>query len=81
MSTAVAVQLAACIPNFAIQEYSNIESDDFVKKPVELKDGYLIVPEAPGIGVELQEDVEKRRPYQMRQLRTKLNIDGAVVDR
>lgn len=81
VSTAVAVQLAACIPNFAIQEYSNIESDDFVKKPVELKDGYLIVPEAPGIGVELQEDVEKRRPYQMRQLRTKLNIDGAVVDR
>ena len=76
-----AVQLAACIPNFAIQEYSNIEGDDFVKKPIELKDGYLIVPDTPGIGVELQEDVEKRRPYQMRQLRTKLNVDGAVVDR
>lgn len=81
VSTAVAVQLAACIPNFAIQEYSNIESDDFVKKPIELKDGYLIVPDTPGIGVELQEDVEKRRPYKMRQLITKLNIDGAVVDR
>lgn len=81
VSTAVAVQLAACIPNFAIQEYSNIEGDDFVKKPIELKDGYLIVPDTPGIGVELQEDVEKRRPYQMRQLRTKLNVDGAVVDR
>ena len=81
VSTAVSVQLAACIPNFAIQEYSNIESSEIVKKPVELKDGYLIVPDAPGIGVELQEDLEKRHPYRMRQLKTKLNYDGSVVDR
>ncbi len=81
VSTAVSVQLAACIPNFAIQEYSNIESSEIVKKPIELRDGYLIVPDTPGIGVELWEDLEQRHPYRMRQLKTKLNFDGSVVDR
>lgn len=81
VSTAACVQLAACIPNFAVQEYAHVEDDEFVKKPIELKDGYLIVPDVPGIGVELREDVMERHPYQMRKLVTKLDYDGSVLDR
>jgi len=95
VSTAACVQLAACIPNFAIQEYpvhvtqSPTAPDateqlrqgcDIVKTPLEIEDGFLLVPDAPGIGVELQDDVQERLPYSARQFATRLHVDGSVVD-
>jgi 2-dehydro-3-deoxyphosphogalactonate aldolase len=57
--TAAALQIDANIPNFLIQE-SIYKSRDFfdeiVKEPFEWRDGYLIVPERPGIGIELNEE-------------------------
>src|SRR5690349_251694 len=58
ISTAACVKLDACIPNFALQEYTG-ESDpaklDRVVQPLVLKDGYLEVPDAPGLGIKLND--------------------------
>jgi galactonate dehydratase len=56
--TAAALQIDANIPNFLIQESifkSRHFFDEIVKEPFEWHDGYLIPPERPGIGIELDE--------------------------
>ncbi|GAB4351794.1 MAG: mandelate racemase/muconate lactonizing enzyme family protein [Candidatus Abyssubacteria bacterium] len=57
--TAAAVQIAANIPNFLILE-SIYKSRDFfdviVKEPFNWENGYLNLPDRPGIGIELNEE-------------------------
>ena len=84
VSTAACLQLAAAIPNFALQEYPIGEGtppkSEIVKSAVRLDNGFLIVPDAPGIGIELAEDAAERHPYVMRWVGTRLNTDGSVMD-
>jgi len=84
VSTAACIQLAACIPNFALQEYPRGEGEppksEIVRSPLKLEDGFLIIPDTPGIGVELAEDAAERHPYRPRGVRTRLHVDGSVVD-
>lgn len=84
VSTAACVQLAACIPNFSLQEYPLGEGEppksEIVRGGPRLENGFLIVPDAPGIGVELASDARERFPYRMRELETRLHIDGSVMD-
>ena len=42
--------------------------------------GYLRVPEAPGIGIELNFDVVGRMPVARREFATPLHEDGSVAD-
>ena len=56
--------VCAVIPNFLIQEFTHYENKLFTElvEPVKLEaDGYLAVPNAPGIGVELNEAAVKER--------------------
>jgi galactonate dehydratase len=84
VSTAACLQLTACIPNFALQEYPKGEHEppksEIIKTPIELEEGFLIIPDAPGIGIELAEDAAERHPYRKREIRTRLHVDGSVVD-
>jgi galactonate dehydratase len=84
VSTAACLQLAASIPNFALLEYPlgglMGVHEELVRQAPELKDGFLIVPNGPGIGVELAEDVERLYPARPRKLMTRLSVDGSVVD-
>lgn len=84
VSTAACLQLAACIPNFALQEYPLGEDrppkSEIVKSAVKLEGGYLLIPDAPGIGIELADDAQEKYPYRVRPVRTRLNADGSVVD-
>ncbi|MDK2950765.1 MAG: galactonate dehydratase [Kosmotogales bacterium] len=60
ISTAICVSFGVSTPNFAIQEIF----DDFnepwtrklIKKPFEVKDGYLYPSEKPGLGIELVDE-------------------------
>ncbi len=88
VSTAVCVQLDACIPNALVQEYTGEGSalgedhKNVVKSPIKLESGYLIVPETPGIGVEMDEDAvrEGMKTYKMREIHPPLRPDGSVAD-
>jgi arsenate reductase len=45
-----------------------------------LRDGYAELPTAPGLGVELDEDVLASRPYEPARVYRRLDDDGAVLD-
>ena len=60
------IQLSACSPNFLILE--SIERWEgfhtkILKKPIQWEEGYVIVPDTPGLGVELDEDVARAHPW------------------
>ena len=83
VSTAACVQLDACIPNFALQEYtgeSESPKSDLLVNPLELVDGYLTVPEGPGLGIELNE-AALAQPENPKVLDTPIGFDGSVQDR
>jgi len=52
VSTAACIQLAACIPNFARQEYPRGEHEppksEIVKSALKIEKGYLLIPDAAG---------------------------------
>lgn len=65
------IQLAACSPNFLIQEgildWSGFHAR-ILKQPIRWQDGYIIPPDGPGLGVELDEEVARQNPYTGREL-------------
>ena len=84
VSTAACVQLDACIPNFALQEYtgeSEPPKSDLLVTPLELKSGYLTVPEGPGLGIELNESALTQYGEERKVLNTPIGYDGSVQDR
>ena len=85
VSTAACLQLDACIPNFSIQEYPSFnfdgEDNSMVKTPLMDKDKYLHIPDLPGIGVELVDNVTELFPPKQRDLAVKIAMDGSVADR
>ena len=60
------VQISACSPNFlileSIQDWGGFHAD-ILKVPMRWEDGYVIPPTAPGLGVELDEEVAAAHPY------------------
>jgi galactonate dehydratase len=84
VSTAACLQLAACIPNFALQEYPLGENvppkSEIVTSVLEREGGYLLISDKPGIGIELAPDAAERHPYKPRAVVTRLHEDGSVVD-
>ncbi|HUG07589.1 MAG TPA: mandelate racemase/muconate lactonizing enzyme family protein [Acidimicrobiia bacterium] len=60
------IQLATCSPNFlileGIRDWGGFHAE-LLKTPIHWEDGYVIPPTAPGIGVELDEDVARAHPY------------------
>jgi 2-dehydro-3-deoxyphosphogalactonate aldolase len=60
------IQISACTPNFlileSIQTWGGFHSE-ILKQPIRWQDGYVIPPSAPGLGVELDEEVAAKHPY------------------
>ena len=81
--TAASVHLDASIPNFLVQEYTKDDEAPHkrvYRTAVKRDGGYILVPDVPGIGVELDEDLIASTPYQPRDLaRIPLRKDGSVV--
>lgn len=55
ISLAAGVQIAASIPNFLIQEQVSL-GEGYIKQPFKVREGYLELPTAPGLGIELDEN-------------------------
>lgn len=68
VSTAAALHLAACTPNFKIQEHFNDFADSYVLEAApglpRVVDGYFDLPGGPGLGVTLDEAVIAAHPRQ-----------------
>ena len=63
---AATIQVSAAIPNFLITEYFvNLEElgRDIAKTPFEVKDGYIQIPDTPGLGIDLDEERLAAYPY------------------
>lgn len=71
-------QLAACCPNFLILE-SIGKWDGFhgelIKTAMRWEEGHLILSDAPGLGVELNEDVARAHPYEGDRLHLEMQPD------
>lgn len=89
---AACLQIAAAVPNFAIQEYatgfeggvfttssSHLGSNivDYVPKPV---DGFVDIPTRPGLGINLLEDAQSIRAPLVQPVKMRRHIDGFVID-
>ena len=60
------VQLATCSPNFlileSIEDWSGFHAK-ILKSPMQFEQGHVIPPTAPGLGIELDEEVALAHPY------------------
>ncbi len=68
MATAICLQLAACVPNFMIQEhflpFNEPWTNEFVTWTPRLDaHGALELPTAPGLGLDLVLDAIRAHPY------------------
>ena len=68
ISLAACLQLDACVPNFLMQEYPTVEEKwdlgvGYLKKPFVIENGYISLPEGPGLGIELDEEALKDKIY------------------
>ncbi|RJS93920.1 galactonate dehydratase [Candidatus Bathyarchaeota archaeon] len=80
IALAACLQLDACTPNFLIQEQTTL-GEGYLKRPFELKEGYIEVPTDPGLGIELDDKaIEEKRysgDWHNPQL---LHEDGSIAD-
>jgi len=81
VSTAVSTHFAASTGNFFILEY-RIDSEgpdrQLVQEPFKMVDGYLQIPETPGLGIELNEKILTGRPLQTWRRRLPIEADGNI---
>jgi 2-dehydro-3-deoxyphosphogalactonate aldolase len=65
VAAAAAVQIDTCSPNFLIQEANQgpLHRTMF-KEPLVFEKGYIVPPHGPGLGIEFDETVLKRRLVQ-----------------
>ena len=81
--TAASLHLDTSIPNFITQEYTKgDESEAFAvyKVAYQREGGYIPIPEAPGLGIELDDSLIEQTPYQpMNTGTTLLREDGSVA--
>jgi galactonate dehydratase len=61
------IQLAACSPNFLVLEgildWGGFHAE-LLTTPIRWEDGFVLPPTSPGLGVELNEEVATRHPYE-----------------
>ncbi|GAA5066739.1 mannonate dehydratase [Thermocatellispora tengchongensis] len=75
-----ALHLDVSIPNFGLQEYMRHtpETDEVFPHGYWFEDGYLHPSEEPGLGVDIDEELAARYPYQPAYLPVSRLMDGTV---
>ncbi len=69
---AMTLQIAASTPNFVMLETMMTDvswRSEVVREELELVDGCMLIPDKPGLGVELNEQAAQDYPYEPRELR------------
>ena len=83
--TMASLHLAACTPNFIIQESAIPMGgdplwDEMLVEPLTVTDGYVNLPQAPGIGIKFDESIAERYPFEGRDTAHPVLADGSVGD-
>ena len=80
VACAATLQLAGCCPNFSVLEimYSDVAyRRDLTNEALVYKDGYISVPDKPGLGIDSNEEACLAHPYKPHTLR---HYTGALTD-
>ena len=80
VANAATLQLAACCNNFSILEimYSDVPwRADVTNEDLRYEDGYIYIPDKPGLGIEIDEEACLAHPYSSHTLR---HYTGALTD-
>jgi len=83
VATSAFLHLCLSIPNFAVQELPRRPGDsmpDVVLNQPVWKDGYLLPPEAPGLGIEFNREAIKQYPFEITELPHLHRTDGSVTN-
>ena len=83
ISSAACLQLNLATSNFGVQEQprkTGTVLTDVVPVQPEWKDGYLLPPTRPGLGVEFDRDAARKHPYQQRDLPNLRRLDGSFTN-
>jgi galactonate dehydratase len=87
ISLAANIQLGACTPNFLIAEHFGMKEEwdigeGYLKKPFVIEDGYVKIPDLPGLGITVNEDILEERKYKgdWDSPRLYAEDDGTIVD-
>ena len=77
----VCLHLDAAVPNFGIQEWMEVEAlyELFPNAPC-ARDGYVLPPTGPGLGLEFDETEARKRPARDAELPHRYWPDGSVGD-
>lgn len=80
VSLAACLQLAACTPNFIVQEQKSL-GEDLLVEPFKLTEGYIDVPTNPGLGIDVDMNKLAALQYDGRWRTPQLeHRDGSVAD-
>ncbi|MBQ5770671.1 MAG: mandelate racemase/muconate lactonizing enzyme family protein, partial [Clostridia bacterium] len=80
VACAASLQLAACTTNFSILEimYSDVPwRKDVTNESLRYEDGFIDIPDRPGLGIEINEEECLKHPYKPHTLR---HYTGALTD-
>jgi L-alanine-DL-glutamate epimerase-like enolase superfamily enzyme len=83
VSSAACLQLNLATSNFGVQEQPRrpgTSLNDVVPVQPEWKDGYLLPPTLPGLGIEFDREAAKKYPFQMSELPHLRRLDGSVTN-
>ncbi len=61
-------------------DYDSFKQSDLVDWVPSAENGYVAHNDRPGIGIDLRDNIEELYPYSRREINTRQNIDGSVVD-
>ncbi len=67
LATMASLHVDASIPNFTMQEHPAAEPPwryELFNERIEIRDGYAVLPNRPGLGLTLREDIAKAHPYE-----------------
>jgi galactonate dehydratase len=82
--TAASVHIDATIPNFITQEYHKVdesEQNKVFKNSLKRKGGYILLPDQPGLGVEIDDGLLSENPHELLDIEDfpPLREDGSVA--
>jgi|APSaa5957512622_1039677.scaffolds.fasta_scaffold06489_4 galactonate dehydratase len=81
VNNAVFAQLAAAIPNYVLMEHNVPDPawNGLVDEPLKVENGYRILSDRPGIGIELDEEALDKFPFKPRTIGGAFHADGSVA--